>query len=985
MIKSLPVFFISIFILLLTSTPALFAQGKVSLKGRVIDKQTGETLPGADVYFDGITIGGVTDSDGNYFISGIPAGDYVLIVSYIGYESYREQLSLVAGETVKKNIKLAYSGGTNLDDVVITAQAKGQMAAINQQLQSSDIKNVVSSDRIQELPDANAAESLSRLPGVSVLRSGGEGSKVVVRGLSPKYNKVMIDGVEVASTGSNDRSTNLAMISSYSLDGIEVIKSNTADLDGDFVGGMVNFKLKTAEDGFHVNVIGLGSYTHIKNSFKSYNFVANISNRFFNNKFGIFFQGNYESRNRSANERAVETWGVQQPLSFTTPNSLWPARLTLSDIDRTRKRLGGTLVLDYRLKNGAITFKNFYSQGADLVQNYSQHYLVNERWIRFSTQDYYADVLSMNNVLRYDQKFGSFHLDANLGHSYSQSQNPNNLTFNFVQKQFAMPGIPTYDASLQPEDIVSYNTFNPELIFLEGFEKEETYSSQRQFEAALNLEWTFTVSDWFSGKLKAGGKYRKKNKKNNREVFTAGLYGDASGLTNQKIAKNFHSHFSEFYTDEEMSALNKLHYASFINPGYEHDEYLSGDYGEMGPVADIDLMHQVFDFVADPATETPPYVYRQDDPDSKRFDYSGYENLYAAYIMGTFKITKIIDFIPGLRYEQNNTRYTGSHGDDGLTDTYRTKYGGYKDTTTLRNNGYLLPMIQLKIKPLNWLQLHLGYTQTLSRPSYSLLVPKQHIGAGSNSIIQNRFDLRPEQSTNYDFNVSVHQNHIGLFSVGLFAKTIKDKIFWTENKSTGENYADYGLSKKYKNRKISTQYNDTINVQIKGIELEWQTQFWYLPGALKGFVFNINYTHIWSESHYPYSWAETKPPIGFEDPVTIVHDTAFVERLIDQPNDILNISLGYDFKGFSARVSMLYNDDIFSGASVFTELRSYTGSYLRWDLSLKQDLPIEGLQIFANVNNISGTMDKTYNQGVTYPVYIEHYGMAFDLGLRWRM
>ena len=214
------------------------------------------------------------------------------------------------------------------------------MAAINQQLQSSNIKNVVSADRIQELPDANAAESLGRLPGVSVLRSGGEGNKIVVRGLSPKYNKVMIDGIEVASTGADDRSTSLAMVSSYSLDGIEVIKSNTADLDGDFVGGMVNFKLKTAESGLHTDIVALGSYNGLKNSFGGYLFVANISNRFFDDRFGVFVQGNYESRNRSSNTRSVETWGVKQPLSFTEPNSLWPARMTLGDVDRTRKRYG---------------------------------------------------------------------------------------------------------------------------------------------------------------------------------------------------------------------------------------------------------------------------------------------------------------------------------------------------------------------------------------------------------------------------------------------------------------------------------------------------------------------------------------------------------------------------------------------------------------------------------------------------------------------
>ena len=66
--------------------------------------------------------------------------------------------------------------------VVVTAQARGQMDAINKQLKAKSIKNIVSSDRIQELPESNAAEAVARIPGVSIRREGGEGNKVVIRG-----------------------------------------------------------------------------------------------------------------------------------------------------------------------------------------------------------------------------------------------------------------------------------------------------------------------------------------------------------------------------------------------------------------------------------------------------------------------------------------------------------------------------------------------------------------------------------------------------------------------------------------------------------------------------------------------------------------------------------------------------------------------------------------------------------------------------------
>ncbi len=169
------------------------------------------------------------------------------------------------GGTIKHDFKLT-AVGVEGEEVVVTAQAAGQKEAINRQLSSMPIVNIVSRARIQELPDANAAESVSRLPGVSLIRTGGEGSKVVIRGLSPQYNQVTVDGVELPSnvtsqnvitggggalesTGNSigDRGADLSMISSSMLNGIEVTKAITPDMDATLLGGVVNFGLRKAQ------------------------------------------------------------------------------------------------------------------------------------------------------------------------------------------------------------------------------------------------------------------------------------------------------------------------------------------------------------------------------------------------------------------------------------------------------------------------------------------------------------------------------------------------------------------------------------------------------------------------------------------------------------------------------------------------------------------------------------------------------------------
>jgi len=102
-----------------------------------------------------------------------------------------------------------------LMEIVVTAQVAGQLAAINEQFSDRVVKNVVSRDRIQELPDNNAAESIGRLPGVAIQRSGGEANKVAIRGLSPKFNTVTVNGVRLPTTDPNDRSVDLSLVSYY--------------------------------------------------------------------------------------------------------------------------------------------------------------------------------------------------------------------------------------------------------------------------------------------------------------------------------------------------------------------------------------------------------------------------------------------------------------------------------------------------------------------------------------------------------------------------------------------------------------------------------------------------------------------------------------------------------------------------------------------------------------------------------------------------
>jgi len=306
-------------------------------------------------------LGTVTDINGYYSIPSMPVGTFIAVATYVGYEKKAVEITIEANKTTTYDFVLE-NVRVDLEGVVVTAQAKGQMAAINQQLASTAIKNVVSTDRIQNNPDANAAESIGRLPGVSVTRSGGEASDIVIRGMAPEYNKVLLNGIEIPSNKGTSRNANLSGVSQSSLQGIEVYKSITPDMDANSVSGTVNMLLQAAPKGLHYSIMAQGGYNNQNADWKNYKFSGDVSNRFLEDKLGISFSANVERVNRS-----TQTLGANYLIETNNApegelEPMYLGSIGLNDISNIVHRSSGTLVFDYRFSpKSSIQFSNFYS------------------------------------------------------------------------------------------------------------------------------------------------------------------------------------------------------------------------------------------------------------------------------------------------------------------------------------------------------------------------------------------------------------------------------------------------------------------------------------------------------------------------------------------------------------------------------------------------------------------------------------------------
>lgn len=963
------------------------AQTSATLSGVIKDAQNGDALPGANVVLVGTGMGATSDVSGKYVVRNVPAGSYTLRVTYVGYKTTTRSITLEGGADLRQDFKLvavALEGET----VVVTAQASGQNEAINRQLSSMPVMNAVSAARIQELPDANAAESVGRLPGVSILRTGGEGSQVVVRGLSPQYNQITIEGVEqsanvnssnnitawavsqseAVNSSLGDRGMDLSMISSSMLGGIEVIKAITPDMDATVLGGVVNFEMRKAakqtaspEPGQswmpRFDLLAQGGHNNLKNTYSDYRFVGSAETRLADEHFGIFLQASSERRNLSANELGVDYNLADKDHGDAGVPELVNVRL--ADIVRTRERLGGTLVLDYDHDEGSIGLLNTLSRSnTDAVRN-GETMNWRARDITFTVEDTRNELTIVSNILSVKQDIAFFHADLKASHNYSETSNPEDISVGFWQRTGTGFDNRGDLSKLHPRDIAGLATPDEYGAVFSSLRISSVLSKERTWSGSLDLETTLPFLGMLAGKVKFGGAYQYRSRDYDINANAGGnwwLGGAAVGYVVER------------YPEYALPGSGLIGMPIFVDRGYDPTSFLNGEY----PLA--------YSLTPDPMWKVLDYFKAGDpdaDPNNKlesRFnDYTGNEGKSAAYAMVTLNLGDNVRILPGIRYQDLTTTYTAMRG--------MAVPGGIQgdDTTVTQSHGYWLPMVHARYEPLDWLQIHFAYTNTLNYPDHSTFTPRYYIGPAN--IYYNNWRITPARSENFDLVVSLHSNEVGLLTVNGFTKRIKDLIFYSRTyRSDLSSYPDLPP---LQNQlfEFNTYINNPYPVDLWGIEAEWQTNFWYLPAPFSGVVFSVNYTHIFSEAKYPKSVVYNVYDDEGNLTQTVV-DTFYSTRLLNQPNDILNLSLGYDYGGFSARLSMLYQDNIFKRPDFWMQNRMYSARFTRWDLAVKQDLPWFGIQLFFHLNNFTAEEEIDVNQKTQYPANVQLYGMSGDLGVR---
>ncbi len=909
------------------------------LRGTVSDSLR-QQLAGARVEIPELSLVTPTDRDGRFELPPVPSGDYHLVVAYIGFRPDTERVVVQSGRATAMSIVLRPLARVLPSITVSSGRPRGDAMALNQERTSDQIVNVVPAEVITSLPNTNVADAVGRLPGVTLERDEGEGKYIQVRGTEPRLSNVTINGVHVPSPEGGVRNVKLDVIPAEILAQIELNKTLTPDMDADAIGGSVNLVTRTPGTRPFLSLDGLGGYTDLQHGRALTQVTGSAGTRFgTDHRLGLIAGGTYDWNGRGIDD--VEP-------SVTDIGSCGGDGLTPvfcgSDNRRyqyQRARIGGAVGADYRLPNGgALYLRGLYAD----FKNYGF------RWRTSAEPGSFLDATTTNadgsssaqvqNRRPHERIYsiaggglhhvGSVTVDYDLGVSRSSQAMVNQRTTEFVNTVTDI----AYAVSLPDGVTPRFDVTNgrpvgdPTTYVLDNSELLNSHTAERSLSGALNLTVPVVRGD-HPLSLKVGGKVR-------------------DGRKDQTVIDQSFAGTGTFTMDHVLATFNQQgFYKGLYSLGPVPDEaavnaYLAANPGEL--TLDADATHG----------------------DSDPNNYLAKERIYAGYAMSSLDVGRV-RLVGGVRLETTRSNYTGNVVVFDSAGAYlsTTPVGGTADYTDV------LPSLSAKIQADPNTDLRLGYGQAIARPAISDLVPFVAKNDKDQEVAVGNPALKPTHANDFDILGEHYFSSVGVASAGFFYKDLRDPIYHdvASAVTTGPNAGFTQI-----------QPINGPKAHVYGIELAWQQQLTFLPGALSGLGVLANYTHTESRATVP----------------------GRIDRpgLLRQSPNLWNLGMTYDRSRFSARLGITHN-----GASIFEynfhdlapdgtvdERLSPGGptgpngdvflySRTQVDAQVEYRLP-NGLELYANGLNLNNAVFGFYNGSPANTIQREFYGPSTSVGVR---
>jgi iron complex outermembrane receptor protein len=256
-----------------------------------------------------------------------------------------------------------------VDEIVVTGTKASLGRALDVKRKAMGVVDSIAAEDIGKMPDQNVAESLQRVPGVSIDRAQGEGRFITVRGFGPEFNTVLLNG-RVLATDNDGREFSFDILPSELISGADVYKTSSAELQDGGIGSTVNIKTARPTDRAGSFIAGSLAAKYDSGSGKytpSGSILASKSNA--DRSFGVLASFVYDKRKSRVKRFSTDGWVVNQDLDFNKDGVVDLAGVA---VDRgagqavdtsTRERIGGTFAVDWRASDSVnVKLDGLYSQ-----------------------------------------------------------------------------------------------------------------------------------------------------------------------------------------------------------------------------------------------------------------------------------------------------------------------------------------------------------------------------------------------------------------------------------------------------------------------------------------------------------------------------------------------------------------------------------------------------------------------------------------------
>jgi len=928
------------------------AQTQQSIFGKVLDSETKEPLIGASVGIQGATNITITDATGAFLINQVSVAKGNLVVSYLGYQS--SALPFAFGKEVAL-LKIVYLKpiGLIIEGIDVTDRYVGQHRADNEQRTASGIKNIVAIEQMIKYPDLNAAESISRLPGITLQRDQGEGRYVQLRGTPPELSNFSINGEQIPSPEGDIRYVALDVVPIDQLSSIEISKALTPDQDGDAIGGSVNLVTRTAQDTVPEIRANLSVGYHRLSQKPLYNAQFAYGQRSGPEaRFGFYVNGSFLYDQKYAQN--MEFNFNESRFSGDTSLRLHYDDVQLRHYDIDRSRAGMSGAWDYRFNSrNKITLNVMYNRFSDQEIRRRVRYNIGDGFLTSETSSREASIdrdvrnrekiqtISNGNLQGSHRSENNFWvLDYMVSLSNAREDVPDRLDIAFNNRLINLNidlGEPNWPRITfpRPQDSAKVNDMTRFLFDELLFQTVRTNDFNRT--ARFNVERMYQMGGGHNGSIKFGSKIRLKHK-----------YRESEG-------KVFNKYYQVFAVNTPFDSIRQIYTSigpalslATVQGDFNDTNFLNKDY-ELGPTPDPKKSIDFFNFYAQ------NFKLQESDTKEESFaeDFAADESIFAAYAMVTHRWHSWM-WLGGLRYENTQIDYQGY---DLRFSPFSDFFEGADTLRTQNTYAFLLPQFHVKYSPNETTNYRAAVTWTYSRPNFEDILPYRQTELDSREIKQGNPDLNFASAVNIDLLYEKYLPRGGLLAAGVFYKNIDNFIYYFEQRVFVENISRPGWY-------FVTTAQNGKRADVAGLELTFNKQFYQLPGFWRYFGVNFNYTYTWS-----------KALINNRD-----NKVEYI-ALPGQSPHALNLSVYFESPKFYVRVSSVFNDDFLNELGIRSTWDVYYDRNLNLDLNMSYKFN-RSFQAYFNIVNLLNTPLRYYLGEPNRVKQQEFYSQWARLGIR---